>query len=377
MGWTETCAMDERARFVLAAESGEETMAALCRRFGVSRQNGYKWLARYAAEGVGGLAYRSRAPLGHPQALSAEEVEHCLAVRRQHPSWGPVKVRAFLGRRLPDLRLPAASTIGALFDREGLTVRRRHRRVPPGGAPFSDLTAANQVWCIDFKGWFRTGDGRRCEPLTLSDAHSRCCCQRQPKVVARVGLPAAIRSDNGPPFASTGAGGLTRLAVHWLKLGIRLERTDPASPQQNGRHERPPDALQDTAATGAEPEAAARAAADVPAPLQRGAAARSARQRDAGRALRRLAAALRRHPARAGLRRRGRGAAGALERPDQVARPSRPRQQRAGRRAGRPFRDRGRRLAGALRAARARCHRPPRRAPRAAAQRGPWTCGQR
>ena len=252
MGWTETCAMDERARFVLAAESCEETMAALCRRFGVSRQNGYKWLARYAAEGVAGLADRSRAPLSHPQALSAEVAEHCLAVRRQHPSWGPIKVRAFLGRRLPDLRLPAASTIGALFDREGLTVRRRHRRVPPGGAPFSDLTAANQVWCIDFKGWFRTGDGRRCEPLTRSDAHSRFLlrCQALAKTdtahvwpvldaaLREFGLPERLRSDNGPPFAACGAGGLSQLSVRLVKAGILPERIEPGRPQQNGRHER-------------------------------------------------------------------------------------------------------------------------------------------
>jgi putative transposase len=251
MGWTETCAMDERLRFVVAAEAGEETMAGLCRRFGISRQNGYKWLSRYAAEGLAGLADRSRAPHGHPQAISAEVAEHCLLVRRAHPSWGPVKVRAYLGRCFPDLRLPAASTIGELFDREGLTVKRRRRRAPPGGAPFGALTRANEVWCIDFKGWFRTGDGARCEPLTLSDAHSRFLlrCQALPRTdtahvwpvveaaLREFGLPERLRSDNGPPFAACGAGGLSQLSVRLVKAGIVPERIAPGRPQQNGRLE--------------------------------------------------------------------------------------------------------------------------------------------
>jgi len=252
MGWTETCAMDERMRFVEAAACEEETMAALCRRFGISRQCGYKWLARYASEGVAGLAERSRAPHDHPQALDADAIERCLRVRRAHPSWGPVKVRAYLGRCLPELRLPAASTIGALFDREGLTVKRRHRRAPPGGAPFGTLRRANEVWCIDFKGWFRTGDGARCEPLTLSDAHSRYLlrCQALERTdtahvwpvleaaLREFGLPERLRSDNGPPFAACGAGGLSQLAVRLVKAGVVPERIAPGRPQENGRHER-------------------------------------------------------------------------------------------------------------------------------------------
>ena len=252
MGWTETCAMDERMRFVEAVACEEETMAALCRRFGISRQCGYKWLARYASEGVAGLAERSRAPHDHPQALDADAIERCLRVRRAHPSWGPVKVRAYLGRCLPELRLPAASTIGALFDREGLTVKRRHRRAPPGGAPFGTLRRANEVWCIDFKGWFRTGDGARCEPLTLSDAHSRYLlrCQALERTdtahvwpvleaaLREFGLPERLRSDNGPPFAACGAGGLSQLAVRLVKAGVVPERIAPGRPQENGRHER-------------------------------------------------------------------------------------------------------------------------------------------
>lgn len=253
MGWMETCAMDERMRFVLAVEEAEEPMAAICRRFGVSRKIGYKWLARYREDGVAGLADRSRAPRHHPHEISVEIAERCLAVRRTHPTWGPVKVRAFLERRMPQRRWPAASTIGALFDREGLTVRRRvRRRGPAGNAPLADCAGANQVWTIDFKGWFLTGDGTHCEPLTLSDAYSRYLlrCQVLPEnTTERVwpvldaafrefGLPQRLRSDNGPPFASVGAGGLSRLSVLVIKAGVTPERIAPGKPQQNGRLER-------------------------------------------------------------------------------------------------------------------------------------------
>src|SRR5947209_8009164 len=160
MGWKETCAVDERMRFVTAVEEQGEAFAGVCRRFGVSRKTGYKWLARYDEAGVEGLIDRSRAPLHHPQAMSEEIVQYCLAMRRTHPTWGPVKVRARLGRLLPELRWPATSSIGALFDREGLTVKRRlRRRSAPSSAPFGHCGGANDVWCIDFKGWFLTGDG--------------------------------------------------------------------------------------------------------------------------------------------------------------------------------------------------------------------------
>jgi len=157
-----------------------------------------------------------------------------------------------LMRRSPQLVWPAASSMGDLLRREGLVGSRRRRRLAlPVSRPFAAVTAPNDLWCIDFKGWFRTGDGQRCDPLTLSDADSRflLACRAVSPTGAEVervcdrafrhyGLPRALRSDNGPPFASAGAGGLTRLAVKWIKLGIKLERTDPASPQQNGRHER-------------------------------------------------------------------------------------------------------------------------------------------
>ena len=171
MGWMETCAVDERMRFVMAVEGQEEVFSEVCRRFGVSRKTGYKWLGRYREAGVEALVDRSRVPLHHPQAMTEEIAERCLAVRRAHPTWGPVKVRGWLERRVPQRSWPAVSTIGALFDREGLTVKRRlRRRSPPSSAPFAQCAAANDVWCIDFKGWFLTGDGMHCEPLALSDA---------------------------------------------------------------------------------------------------------------------------------------------------------------------------------------------------------------
>jgi transposase InsO family protein len=251
MGWKETCAVEERMRFMVAVEKCEESFAAICRRFGVSRRVGYKWLARFEEEGAAGLLDRSRAPLHHPQALAPAIAEHCLEVRRRYPTWGPVKVRAYLERQRPKTDWPAASTIGELFDREGLTVKRRlRRRSPPSSAPFAHCGAANDVWCIDFKGWFLTGDGERCEPLTITDAHSRYLlrCQALPRTdtdhvwpvldaaFREFGLPRYMRSDNGSPFASRGAGGLSQLSVKLIKAGVTPERIG----SRQAAAERPP-----------------------------------------------------------------------------------------------------------------------------------------
>jgi transposase InsO family protein len=253
MGWTETCAVEERMRFVLAVQEHEESFAAVCRQFGVSRRVGYKWLARFEKEGAAGLFDRPRVPLHQPQRIADSIAERCLEARRAHPTWGPLKVRAFLARKSGQTEWPAASTIGELFDREGLTVKRKlRRRSPPSSAPFADCEAANDTWCIDFKGWFLTGDGKRCEPLTVTDAHSRYLlrCQALARndtdhvwpvldaAFREFGLPHYLRSDNGSPFASRGAGGLSRLSVKLIKAGVTPERIAPGKPQQNGRHER-------------------------------------------------------------------------------------------------------------------------------------------
>ena len=176
-----------------------------------------------------------------------------MGVRGAHPSWGPKKLRAKLVEWAPEQGWPAPSTIGELLHREGLSHgRKRRRRATPSASPLRTAVTANDVWCIDFKGWFRTGDGARCDPLTVSDAYSRylLCAQALERpdyagcraalegVFRECWLPRAIRSDNGAPFASLGAGGLSRLSVWWVKLGITPERIAPGKPQQNGRHER-------------------------------------------------------------------------------------------------------------------------------------------
>ena len=388
MPWKETRAMDERARFVLAVEAGEEPVAAVCRRFGISRQHGYKWLERWRAEGVG----RARRPVAGAAAAirrpwRRSSLEACLDGAARASDLGAGEgaglARAGSSRRRP---WPAASTIGALFDREGLTVKRRLRRRAPPGGPLFAADAANDVWTIDFKGWFRTGDGIRVDPLTLADACSRYLLRCQ--AVARCdtehvwpildaafreyGLPLRLRSDNGPPFATIGAGGLSRLSVQVIKAGVIPERITPGKPQENGRHERLHlTLLQDTADP---PAATLRAQAGrfrtVPAHLQRGAPARGPRQRDAGRALRPLAAALGRGAALARARGRRGGPPGEEQRPDQLARAARLCQRGAGRRAGRPRRDRGRPLDGALRPDPARLPRASRRPAGAATERG-------
>ena len=252
MPWTETCVADEKLRFIAAYLGGEEPMTALCASFGISRDTGYRLVERYRAEGVAGLAPRSRAPHRPARAMAQALAEAIIALRGARPHWGPKKLRAFLRRENATAIWPAASTIGDLLRRAGLSEPRRRRRTAiPTSQPFQPVIAPNDLWCIDFKGWFRTGDGQRCDPLTLTDAYSRLIidCRIVPPTFAGVlpaleramrehGLPRAIRSDNGPPFASTGAGGLTQLSLNWVKLGIRLERIAPGAPQQNGRHER-------------------------------------------------------------------------------------------------------------------------------------------
>lgn len=253
MPWQESCVMDQRIRFVLERERDEVSMAELCRAYGVSRKTGYKWLARALGEGLDRLKDRSRAPQRHPNQTPPAIEQAVLALRARHPHWGPKKLR----RRLEDLdghtAWPARSTIGELLRQRGLTHdRKRARRATPSQQPLSHCDQANRVWCIDFKGWFRTGDGQRCEPLTLSDGFTRYLlrCQVMPDTRTEAiqplleaafrefGLPQAIRSDNGPPFASNALGGLSRLSVWWIKLGIVPERIEPGKPQQNGRHER-------------------------------------------------------------------------------------------------------------------------------------------
>jgi putative transposase len=253
MPWQESCAMDERIGFIGEHTSGLWTMTELCERYGISRKTGYKWLGRYREAGAAGLAARSSAPLAHGRATPEALTEAIVALRRERPSWGPRKIVARLAALQPGIAWPSASTVGEILKRAGLVNGRRpKRRVPPRAGGLTTPLYAHHVWCADHKGWVRLLDGGRAEPLTITDGFSRYLIglaatsgttqgQARPvfeQAFAEHGLPEAIRSDNGVPFASTGVTGLTSLSVWWIKLGIRHERIDPGRPQQNGAHER-------------------------------------------------------------------------------------------------------------------------------------------
>lgn len=252
MPWKDVRPVDQRIAFIADWLSGEWSVTALAQRYSVSRKTAHKWVARYAVEGAGGLVERSRAPHLHGRACEAAVRAAVLALRRRYPRWGPRKLHAHLVRSQPDTTWPAPSTMGLWLAAAALTVSRpRRRTVVPLTQPLAAAIQPNAVWTADFKGWFRTADHTRCDPLTITDAYSRyaLCCQIVPPTGAGVrpwfertfreyGLPRVLRTDNGSPFATTGAGRLSRLAVWWLKLGLVVERIDPGAPQQNGRHER-------------------------------------------------------------------------------------------------------------------------------------------
>jgi putative transposase len=253
MPWKVSSVMEEKLRFILEYETGEESMTELCQRYDISRETGYRTLHRYRASGMSGLLPQSHAAHRHGNQTPEEIEQKVLELRQAHMGWGPRKLKRILERDEPGRTWPAASTIGVLLKREGLVVARKKRlRTAPYTEPLAHADEANRVWCADFKGWFRTADGERIDPLTISDAHSRYLlrCQAVAKTdTARVqaifeaafreyGLPGAIRTDNGAPFASHAVAGLSRLALWWLKLGIVPERIEAGHPEQNGRHER-------------------------------------------------------------------------------------------------------------------------------------------
>ena len=245
--------MDERMRFVIRLKDGE-SMASLCREFGISRKTGYKIFERYEECGLEGLSDRIRRPFRYANQLPEQIEAAIVAARREKPNWGARKIRERLLRRLPHaVKVPATSTIHAILDRHGLVSRPRRPRTRAEGTALSEGLKPNHLWCTDYKGEFQLGDKRYCYPLTVTDHASRylllCeALQSNREVLAFTaferlfkerGLPQAIRSDNGVPFASpNGLFNLSKLSVWWLRLGISIERIRPGHPQQNGRHER-------------------------------------------------------------------------------------------------------------------------------------------
>ncbi len=252
MPWKECKPMDERLRFIARLLEGEK-MAPLCREFGISRVTGYKIYNRYRASGLDGLNDRSRAPYRQANRLPYQVEKTILGIKKEHPTWGARKIRDKLLRQYTMIKPPAVSTVHAVLDRNGLVKRRKRKRHKARGTPLIGADAPNGLWCADYKGEFMLGNREYCYPLTISDYRSRYLLACEGVASTRsdfafsifesafkdFGLPHAIRTDNGVPFASGNAlFGLSRLAVWWLRLGIQIQRIKPGHPEQNGRHER-------------------------------------------------------------------------------------------------------------------------------------------
>ena len=259
MSWSIRGLKDARIEFVMVAREADASMSLACREFGISRKTGYKWLRRYETSGLDGLINQSRRPRSSPLQLSGDAVVVLVKLHDDHNDWGPKKLRARLIRdsSCPDNKAPSLATVARLARRMGWSETKGRGRPRPQRAlptaPLSDAERPNHVWTADFKGWWWTRDGQRCEPLTIRDLYSRYILCLRPmawrsteairqaftEVFRRYGLPDIIRSDNGSPFASiTGPCGLTRLSAWWLSLGIKPERIMPGHPEQNGGHER-------------------------------------------------------------------------------------------------------------------------------------------
>jgi len=254
MPWKESSVMEERLRFVARLLDGEG-MSDVCRQFGISRKTGYKIYSRYKEQGLEALCDRSRRPVRYANQLPHQLEQMIVRLKKEKRHWGARKIRELLVRRLNgDVRIPAKSTVHAVLDRHGLVKRgRQRRRNKAQGTPLSKALLPNDLWCTDYKGEFKLGNGQYCYPLTVTDQVSRtilmCEAHESMKQVNAFtafqrlfeehGLPDAIRSDNGLPFASpNGLFNLSKLSVWWLRLGINIERIKPGNPQQNGRHER-------------------------------------------------------------------------------------------------------------------------------------------
>lgn len=266
MPWKVKEPMDERISLIADWKSGNYSITELSVIYGVSRKAVYKWTSRYEEYGIDGLKELSRSPLSHPNQTEAEVIKGLIKEKMDHGKWGPKKLLRYLQGSRPDVQWPSVCTVEKWLRRHGLVKeRKRRKRVPPYSEPFLQCDAPNKVWSADFKGQFKMGDGKWCYPLTISDNMSRyllmCrgvgspCHEDTQKwfgwAFRKYGLPAAIRTDNGTPFAGHGITGLSRLSVWWIRLGIRPERIECGKPQQNGRHERMHRTLKEETATPA------------------------------------------------------------------------------------------------------------------------------
>lgn len=253
MAWKEAKMTDQRKQFINQYLEKKLSISELCRQFEISRKCGYKWIARFKKEGLDGLLDRSRAPTLQANITTVEVEDEILAIKFLYPKLGPKKVKAILDREKPNMHWPSKTTIGKIFERNGLVIPRKYRkRLPERNSSLVDCHQCNDTWCIDFKGNFLTKDNLRCDPFTLMDAHSRyllACVQLNQNDFKHVwgifdlyfreyGLPLRVRSDNGPPFATNSPGRLSRLSINLIKAGVMPEWIDPGEPQQNGRHER-------------------------------------------------------------------------------------------------------------------------------------------
>jgi len=253
MPWSQTTPMHERTLFIADHLRGTHSVVELCAEYGVSRKTGYQWIDRYIRRGPAGLEDRSRRPRSAPNATAPIVVDALLELRGRHPTWGAKKLLVVLHRRQPSWQLPKRSAVCNLLKRQGLILRRTPRRViGHPGKPNTLIVAPNQIWCADFKGQFRMGNGRYCYPLTITDGYSRFLlgCQgltstavagAKPvfsRLFREFGLPRFIRTDNGVPFATNTLARLSRLSAWWVRLGVLPQLIEPGKPQQNGRHER-------------------------------------------------------------------------------------------------------------------------------------------
>jgi putative transposase len=253
MPWSQTSPMNQKVLFIADHVKGARPVVELCKEYGISRKTAYKWIERYIHQGAAGLEDRSRRPRHSPKAIASEVVAALIELRRRHPTWGAKKLLKILRTRHPRWKLPGRSGCCLILKRHGLIRKKTRRRViGHPGKPGSLILGPNHIWCADFKGQFRMGNGRYCYPLTVTDGYSRfllachgltsTAVQGSKPVFSRLfheyGLPQFIRTDNGVPFATNTLARLSRLSAWWVRLGIMPQLIEPGNPQQNGRHER-------------------------------------------------------------------------------------------------------------------------------------------